>query len=279
MDRYKQKKLATAIKKNISDFDSAYGSRTKLTTRDILIKIVTVVSGGLFLINTVLYYGQLINTDNYSYKRISTVSKGISSVSGNKASVEVKADDEFFYRTKAEEALKSQNDNKALEYYKKAININDKNVTVLTNTVNLLIKKKSYEEALIYLDKIVEAEPKSISAYNVKGSCLYLLNRYEEASEAFIKVIEADEADANTYKLLGDIAINQTKYAKAIEYYKMALSIADGDVAVYQNMGLSEARLGNFKEAVEYYDKALKIDPENTTVINNKQELLKVIQK
>ena len=183
------------------------------------------------------------------------------------------------------------NYNKAIEYYKKALEIRintlDENHPDVASSYNNLGAAYNglgdYNKAIYFFEKALEIKintlgenhPNVASSYNNLGAAYNDLGDYnkaieyhEKALEIRINTLDENHSDlATSYNNLGAAYNNLGDYNKAIEYYKKALEIRINtldenhpDLATsYYNLGISYDGLEDYGKAIEYYKKALEI--------------------
>jgi tetratricopeptide (TPR) repeat protein len=126
-----------------------------------------------------------------------------------------------------EDMANSNNLDKAIECFDKAIGINPKNDFAWGDRGLILDKQGKTEEALVSFSKAIEIDPKNAITRHNKGLSLIRSNQLKEAIECFDKAIECRE-----------------NYAKA-----------------WYNKGRALSMLGELKKSQDCFDKARKLDP------------------
>ncbi len=207
--------------------------------------------------------------------RIKAYKENIPKVS-TKSQPVLKAED--FYN-QGNDLLASNNYQKALESYNKAIAIKPDYYLAWDNRGVSLRKLKRYEEAIESYDKVIAIKPDDYLAWNNRGFSMYNLKRYEEAIKSYDKAITIKPDYHLPWSNRGNALSELKLYPKAIQSYNEAVKIKhDYDEAWYKRgNALSELEL--YQEAIESYDKAIKFNPNNEKAINNRKRLLKKINK
>jgi tetratricopeptide (TPR) repeat protein/GTPase SAR1 family protein len=157
----------------------------------------------------------------------------------------------------------------AIEWYEKAIKINPKNPIYLGNMGNSLSVKKDYHEAIKWLKKAIEIKPKFVWAYNRLGDALANIQEYEQAIEYNKKAIEIDPQYIHAYNSVGIALKNQEKFEQAIDWYKKAIEINPKYIHAYNNMGVVLRNQGKFEQAIECHKKAIQIDSKSVYAYND----------
>ena len=140
----------------------------------------------------------------------------------------------------ASEYYLSDEFNKAITYYDRALTIDGNNIDALKNRGNALYYLGQYHEAIEYYDKILALDGNHTKALNNKGAALYYLGQPQEG----------------------------------IIYIDRALAIDGNDTDALSNKGIALYDLGKYQESIAYYDRVLAIDGNDTGALFNKGHAL-----
>ena len=191
---------------------------------------------------------------------------------------------------------------KALEYYRKALVIKEKQLgnnhpstSITYNNIGLVYKKQGdykkaleyYRKALAIREKVLGKEhPDTATTYNNIGGVYYKQGDYEKMMEYYKKslairekVLVKEHPDmATTYNNIGH-------YEKALEYFSKALAIKEkvlgeehpSTATTHSNIGEVYRKQGDYEEALNHHRKALAIrekvlgkeHPSTATTYNN----------
>ncbi len=146
------------------------------------------------------------------------------------------------------EQYKNDQDEKAVETFKQAIN-HDPN-----NAEARLRLGMSYAA----LDKKTESE-----------------EEYKKAIELFKKRIQADSKDGAAFFYLGEAHTFLHQYEDAVRAYRQATKLRPEDEEAFYQLGMAETRLAHYPEATAAFQKALELDPNDyraTDAIENAKE-------
>lgn len=116
----------------------------------------------------------------------------------------------------------------------------------------------NYEEALEYNRKAVELNPKCERYHYNTGELMKKLNRMDEAKKAFQKGIDANPERADGYRLLGEVHAETKDYNTATELYHKALSLNPDDGNIIYDMGLVCIERKEYEAAVECFTRAIE---------------------
>jgi tetratricopeptide (TPR) repeat protein len=157
--------------------------------------------------------------------------------------------------------LTSQNYNKAIECFDKALEIDSKYVPALIDKGIALLNLERYEDAIECYDKAIEIEPKNAYARFNKGNTLSNLKRYEDAIKYFDQALEIDPKDADTLTAKGSALYHLAKYEEALQCVDKALEIEPKLAGALIGKTVVLYHLKRYKEALQCVDKALEIEP------------------
>lgn len=178
---------------------------------------------------------------------------------------------------------------KALEYYFKALSIDENNpcadddtASTYNNIGMVYWKMNDYTKSLEYYHKALEIDeailgtkhPSTAIDYNNIGLVYKELGDYPKALKYICKALVIDEvscinrqAVADEYNNIGVLYNLMNYYQEALEYYRKALEIREDvlgrehpdTAASYNNIGAVYKKQSDYPEALEYFFKGLKI--------------------
>jgi len=140
-------------------------------------------------------------------------------------------------------SLSEIQDSKGINWYDKALAVNQNNVPALVEKGTDLVNEGNGEQAITWLNKALKIDPINIMALVSKGAALQELGQYHGAIVMYDRVLAIDPTDV--YALGG----------KAASLYGS----------------------GQHQQAVTWIDKALEIDPSDGTILQVKQTLQETI--
>ena len=146
------------------------------------------------------------------------------------------------------ELYKNDQDDQAVETFKKAINQDNDNAEAH------LRLGMSYAA----LDKKTEAE-----------------DEYKKAIELFKKRIQGDAKDGDAFFYLGEAYTFLHKDEDGVRAYRQATKLKPEDEEAFYQLGMAETRLAHYPEATSAFQKALELDPNDyraTDAIENAKE-------
>ncbi|XP_006648881.2 hsp70-Hsp90 organizing protein [Oryza brachyantha] len=195
-------------------------------------------------------------------------------------------------------AYKKKDFDTAIQHYTKALELDDEDISYLTNRAAVYIEMGKYDECIKDCDKAVErgrelrADFKMISrALTRKGTALVKLAKtskdYDIAIETFQKALtehrnpdtlkrlnEAEKAKkdleqqeyydpkiADEEREKGNQLFKEQKYPDAVKHYTEALRRNPKDPRVYSNRAACYTKLGAMPEGLKDAEKCIELDP------------------
>ncbi|MBE6489658.1 MAG: hypothetical protein E7Z83_02240 [Methanobrevibacter sp.] len=146
-------------------------------------------------------------------------------------------------------------------YFKKAINLDDKDINIYLNIGIILIDRGFPKKAIEYLNicegLLEDNECETAVVYFNLGHAFHGIN-FEKCIYYYEKCIENDENYLKAYVNLGNIYKNEfEEYDKSLEYYNHVLNKKPLCVEALINKASALWKLKNFEESEKYFNKAL----------------------
>ncbi|HEX8745615.1 MAG TPA: tetratricopeptide repeat protein [Pyrinomonadaceae bacterium] len=151
----------------------------------------------------------------------------------------------------------------------------------LLNEGNELYKNDQDEQAIEAYKKAIELDPNNGEAYFRIGLAYMATGKRDEAEESFKKSVDVyekylrtNQKDAQSYYILGQALVRLGNYqedrAKAPKVYleavaalKKAVAIEPENADMYYELGVAYNRLFQYQDAVKAFEKATELDPSN----------------
>lgn len=208
---------------------------------------------------------------------------------------------DFFLKGK--EAKTLNNNQKAIEFYTKSIEVDSMFFKSYFNRGSILAEQQKYERALhdfIIVDRLF---PNFNQNLYLTGVCYYYLNKKEKALQFIEKSLSIEPLFYDSQKLKGILYLEKGNYTKSLEglivadrlkpnnceiSYLMAFcyegikqinnalnkylhseKLGCGNAEIYNNIGVIYFQLKNYEYAIKYFEKALITDNLNGLVYNN----------
>ena len=150
----------------------------------------------------------------------------------------------------------------ALEFSKRAIEIDGNNIEAHLIIADCFAKKKNFAEALVSCDKIIALEPTVAETYVNRAAALLGLNRPEESVASCDRAIALVANLANAYYHRGRALIRLGRHQEALASYDKAIAIQPDLAKAWVGRGNIFIELKRHDEAAAAYGKALSISPD-----------------
>lgn len=115
------------------------------------------------------------------------------------------SEDAQTFKTNGNEAFKARDFDKAVEYFKKAIELTPSDHTLYGNTSAAYFNSNNFDEALLYADECIKVNPDWSKGYQRRGMALASLDRKDAAKEAFQKGLELDPSNTQITSALQNL--------------------------------------------------------------------------
>ena len=196
-----------------------------------------------------------------------------------------------------------KNQNKAIEYYTKAIELDPKSSEAYLKRGIALFYAHNEEKAFVDLNRAIELDPKNAIAYMERGEIYKSKNKYDEALADYNKAIKLDPKQVRFYKKRSEVFNEQAAFDKMIlDYnkiielepayynysergrnyalngdnvnalldYNKAIELHPDDVYYYDVRGDLCLKMKEYDKAIEDYDRILKIKPKNAVTFKER---------
>jgi len=189
------------------------------------------------------------------------------------------------YRTELEaalwwrlgEAYQGQDDNKALEWYEKALTRLSQQTELREDAAEAalymavkLSEEKKHAECIDFLNRALELRPYFAAAYHSRGSAYNDLEEYQRAIADFDRAIELDPDNVATYINRGNAYDELKEHKRALQDYELAHELDPNDAIIYYNRGITYGNLKDYQYAIADFDRAIELDPKYVNAYNNR---------
>src|SRR6266536_1834549 len=157
---------------------------------------------------------------------------------------------------------------KALEDYRRALDLEPRNVDALLGVAGLYDKFDMPDKAVEAYNQAIDLDPGYYWPYELQGVFFYNRGKYPEAAEQFRRVIESAPGVFNAYINLGATLMDLGKYDEAEQFLIQSLKLRETAPAL-NNVGAIRAYQKRDSEAVEYYERAVAVEPSDYVIIEN----------
>jgi tetratricopeptide (TPR) repeat protein len=192
---------------------------------------------------------------------------------------------------------------KAVLFYRKALEFDDSNPLILYNLGSISLKLHSHDDALAYFNLAIQLDGKDLKAYNGKARTLYAMGRFEEACEVFAHLLSKDPLNSETqfnlsqcYLQIGRIGdakgiledilsthphnhharsnlgvclLSEGEIERAIDEFEVIVKADSSFVQAYYNLSIAYSRLGKIEESKKYLEMGRRYSSNKTPVSKN----------
>jgi superkiller protein 3 len=157
----------------------------------------------------------------------------------------------------------------AIDYLKKAIELNPDSPTLRHKLGTLYLTKGNLRSATEELYKLVELDPHNSIAHNHLGVVFARRKQFEKAMSCFLKAIEIDPRNAIHYCCIASIHHKHNKFDDALKYLQIAVELDPDSATIHSNIGLTLIRKGDHTKGIEILEKQVEKQPYRPMLIEN----------
>lgn len=150
---------------------------------------------------------------------------------------------------------------KSVEYYRKALEVDEENTTAYSELGDVLIRQENYQEATDILNKGVEINPESIILNYKLGLAYYKNKNYEQAEKYLLKTVDIKQNYYRAHFYLGKLYDAQEKYQNAKYYLNETVKYNPDYAKAYINLGDINLKQENNYQAIAHYSTAIEKNP------------------
>ena len=157
---------------------------------------------------------------------------------------------------------------KAIEYFEKAIDLDENYYPAYYNLALAYEMNGDNEEAANYYKKAVKIQP-TLAAYLSLAIMLFRLGNYSQTMYNIEKAKGLAGNDSEKLCNIGHALSKIGKLSEANEFYNKAIEVDPMYTIAYYNLGVIHTKLGELDQAIESYMKVIEIEPDNAPALNN----------
>ncbi|WP_052409638.1 O-linked N-acetylglucosamine transferase family protein [Paraburkholderia oxyphila] len=168
------------------------------------------------------------------------------------------------YASKAQMSAKAEQDEekqKAIESYRKAIELNPKLIRAREKLGVLLLIDEDNRAAIDVFEELREQDPENLAAWQNLGLLWARVGEFEKAVSCGKRAVELDPTNPAVYSNLANVLIKQEKYEEALENCHRALEIDRDNYAALISSGNALAAMKRFDEAIDACKRAIALKP------------------
>ena len=161
----------------------------------------------------------------------------------------------------------------AEEFFKRVLKEN-KSVSALNYLAKIYIQKKDYEKALEYTRKAKDLEPENLDVLETQRQILLKLNRNKEAAIIYKMIRIRDPYFYPDYEQLAKSAKKTGENQTAVNYYTLYLNENPTDESAIDSRGWLYIYLEKYDSAYYDFNKLIQLDTTNYSYYFNKAYVL-----
>ncbi len=162
----------------------------------------------------------------------------------------------------------------AIQLWRKALEIDHLNTTVLYSLGIVHFEQKKYDEAIRYLQKVSEIAPDHHKALLVLGSAYLKLRKFDVAEGFIQKSLKLFPKNKMAYLNLGAIYSVRKEFDYAIEMFNKVIELDPNEARAYLGLGKIFSFLGNHQQANAYFQKIIELAPNSALAGYAKKALM-----
>ncbi len=165
---------------------------------------------------------------------------------------------------------------KGINLAKKSLEVEDS--TKVSQSCNLLasmmFKSGKIEEGVNFLKKAIELNTKNIEAYMTLGHHYLTKRETQKALENFNKVLKIDSTKIEVYELIGQAHLVDKAFAEAIKSLEKALSILGKNPTILYNLMVAHYEAKDYDKAISYGKEVLELEDAEPKILTNVYNLM-----
>ena len=155
---------------------------------------------------------------------------------------------------------------KAMELYRKAIELEPKNVLVLSGLAHCQVATGAVDAAILSFEQVVALNPAVIDEYKLLGDLYLKKNRESDAVVAYKKYLEKRNQDGTIAAIVGEYSYKQKNYDEAHRYFSMVSGEETKKPEFLLHFGQSCFYAKNYKKAFSVLGQLAVITPQNAEI-------------
>jgi tetratricopeptide (TPR) repeat protein len=163
---------------------------------------------------------------------------------------------------------KSDNKN-AIKFFTEALNKNTQNsIDTKFRLGQAYYKEKIYPDAIKYLESVIKSNPEHLEARELLGIIYHNRNDSLKAIENLKVVVKHNPQNFNAFYLLGLNYFKEKQYDKMIDSYKKAIEINPDFPDAHYNLGMAYYFSNMYEEAIQEFEIAKKLNPADSATFS-----------
>ena len=161
----------------------------------------------------------------------------------------------------AQEEIKQDNTEKAIEYLTSALSINTEFVSAYILRCKQYFNLHNYQAVIEDCNKIIKLSPDEYDAYEYRGRCFGLMERHSEAIKDLNKLIELRPNYSDAYFYRGITFQNSNELQLALKDYTQAIENDPASFQYYYSRGIINGQIKKYSEAIQDFTQTIELEP------------------
>ena len=154
------------------------------------------------------------------------------------------------------------NQEQAIKYYRKAIEIDSSDPALLNDLANCYFKTKQYEAAKDYYLKAAKLKNVPDIVYRNLGLTLIGAGKFSESVAYLDKYLEKNRQDKKIARMAANLHASDGQYSTAVSQYETVLASDPSDHESLYNMSECYLQLGHIDSARAGFERVLRLSPD-----------------
>ncbi len=210
-----------------------------------------------------LAYAGLAQAFTVKYHYTSDVKWADEALNYSRKAVELNDQDSYALISLASALVDRGEYEEAHELYRKSEELDSNNSLIYTELGYLYEMEQKYDTAEEYYRKAVSKTPSSFHPYYYLGVFYYYTSRFDEAIAEIKKGLLIAPSNHNLLNVLAACYVTNEDFDDAIIVFKQIIEADSTNGEILKNLGSVYFYKGNFDQAIQYYRKALRHIPQN----------------
>ncbi len=166
----------------------------------------------------------------------------------------------------------------AIKEQLKAVELDDKNVELLSNLAGFYLDANEVEKAKQTAEKVVKLDSNSAWGHFLQAESLLKSGETKGALSEYLKAFELQPQNAMFAVSVGALYSELDDKKNEKKYYVKALEINPNYTAAIYNLALLEEEEGNTEKAIYLYEKVLNLEKEDKEMLRRAREKLEILK-
>ncbi|MDD3236589.1 MAG: tetratricopeptide repeat protein [Candidatus Gastranaerophilales bacterium] len=151
-------------------------------------------------------------------------------------------------------------DEKAIEYYEKALQLDNSMVQTYINLADIFYKQKRLVDIMNMLENAVTLMPENIVLKHYLARIYQEDSRYDLAIDQLNEILDLSPENTDAFWDLGYIEFTLGNYDSAISHYEQILDKIDNNELIYYQAALAYEANDNIDKAISNHLKAISVN-------------------